>query len=118
MHGREKKCLGTKILFLGRGNISQRLPDKGETIKLIRAGAQKSNKKKLGEKIEGDIYGHQRSTETNFRALACLPVKGEVWLTCSPFVLFYLLSIHSRSALEVDANINITFTTAVLPVSK
>ncbi len=44
------------------------------------------------EKMEGDLYGHQRSTGTNFHALAFLPGKDEAWQTCSAlfdFILFF-----------------------------
>ncbi len=45
------------------------------------------------EKMEGDLYGHQRSTGTNFHALAFLPGKDEAWQTCS--ALFYFIFLVS-----------------------
>lgn len=73
----KKKCLGTKTLyFWAGGSICQRPVDKEEKIILMKARVSREEKKI--ETMEGDLYGHQRSTGTNFHALAFLPGKDEV----------------------------------------
>lgn len=72
----------------------------------MKASVRERGKKKI-EKMEGDLYGHQRSTGTNFHALVFLPGKDEVWQTCSALFYFFknsiFLSIYSRSAMGLGS---------------